>query len=122
MSLEAEPQDQSCKVGMAIGIARKVAAQFGCSMRVAIGAQKRDILGLILRESTRPVIGGLLAGMILAAGASYVLRGMLYGLNTVDGISFVGVALLFLAIALLAAYPPSRRAMRVDPVVALRYE
>lgn len=92
-------------------------------IRMAIGAQKRDILRLILRESTRPVIGGLLAGMILAVGAAYALRGMLYGLNTVDGISsFAGCALLFLAIALLAAYPPSRRAMRVDPVVALRYE
>ena len=91
-------------------------------IRMAIGAQKRDILGLILRESTRPVLAGLLAGMFLAVGASYLLRGVLYGLNTVDGISFAGVSLLFLAIALLAAYPPSRRAMRVDPMVALRNE
>jgi predicted permease len=91
-------------------------------IRMAVGAQKRDILGLILRESTRPVLVGLFAGMLLAVGASHVLRGLLFGLNTVDGISFVGVSLLFLAIALLAAYPPSRRAMRVDPMVALRYE
>jgi ABC-type antimicrobial peptide transport system permease subunit len=92
-------------------------------IRMAIGAQRRDILGLILRESTRPVIVGLLVGMLLAMGASYLLRGLLYGLNPVDGIaSFTGVSLLFLAIALLAAYPPSRRAMRVDPAVALRYE
>jgi predicted permease len=91
-------------------------------IRMAVGAQERNILRLILRESTRPVIAGLLVGMFLAAGASYLLRGLLYGLNTVDGISFVGVSLLFLAIALLAAYPPSRRAMRVDPTVALRYE
>ena len=91
-------------------------------IRIAVGAQKRDILGLILRESTRPVLTGLLAGMFLALGASYLLRGVLYGLGAVDAISFIGVSLLFLAIALLAAYPPSRRAMRVDPVVALRYE
>ncbi|HEV2686909.1 MAG TPA: ABC transporter permease, partial [Bryobacteraceae bacterium] len=76
-------------------------------IRMAIGAQKRDILGLILRESTRPVLVGLLAGMLLAVGASYLLRRVLYGLNTVDGISFAGVSLLFLVIALLAAYPPS---------------
>jgi macrolide transport system ATP-binding/permease protein len=91
-------------------------------IRMAVGAQKHDVLGLVLRESARPVLAGLLVGMVLAVGASYLLRGILFGLHIVDGISFVGVSLLFLAIALLAAYPPSRRAMRVDPVVALRYE
>ena len=58
----------------------------------------------------------------MAVGASYLLRGVLYGINPVDTLSFVGVSLLFLMIALLASYPPSRRALRVDPVVALRYE
>jgi len=91
-------------------------------IRMAIGAQKRDILGLILRESTRPVIAGLLAGMLLAVGASYALRRLLFGLKTVDGVSFAGVSLLFLAVALAAAYLPSRRALSVDPMVALRYE
>jgi ABC-type antimicrobial peptide transport system permease subunit len=89
---------------------------------MAVGAQKRDILGLILGESSRPVLAGLLAGTLLAVGVSYLLHGFLYGIHTVDGVSFAGVSLLFLAIALLAAYPPSRRAMRVDPMVALRYE
>src|SRR5262249_30272890 len=64
----------------------------------------------------------LMVGIVLAVGASYLLRGVLYGLSTVDVGSFAGVSLLFLVIAVLAAYPPSRRAMRVDPVVALRYE
>jgi putative ABC transport system permease protein len=91
-------------------------------IRMAVGAQRRDILALILRESTRPVIAGLFAGMLLAIGASHVLRGLLFGLNTVDGVSFIGVSLSFLAVALLAAYPPSRRAMRVDPTLALRHE
>jgi ABC-type antimicrobial peptide transport system permease subunit len=91
-------------------------------IRMAIGAQKSDILGLILRESTRPVLAGLLVGMFLAVGASYLLRGVLYGLPTIDGISLIGVSLLFLVMAVLAAYPPSRRALRVDPMVALRYE
>jgi predicted permease len=91
-------------------------------IRMAIGAQKRDILGLMLLDTTRPVIAGLLAGILLALGASYLLHGVFYGLNAVDGISFAGVSLLFLAVAMLAAYPPSRRAMRVDPMVALRYE
>jgi predicted permease len=87
-------------------------------IRMAIGAQKRDVLGLILRQSARPV----LAGMFLAIGEFYLLRGVLYGLRAIDGTSFAGVSLLFLTIALLASYPPARRAMRVDPVVALRYE
>jgi predicted permease len=91
-------------------------------IRMAIGAQKRDILGLILGGSARPVIRGLLAGMFLAVGVSYLLRGVLYGLRAVDAVSFVGVSVLFLGIALLASYPPARRAMRVDPSVALRYE
>ncbi len=91
-------------------------------IRVAVGAQKHDVLGLILRESTRPVMAGLVVGMALAVGVSFLLRGILFGLNTVDSISFIGVSVLFLAISLLASYPPSRRAMRVDPVVALRYE
>ncbi len=91
-------------------------------IRMAIGAQKRDILALMMRESIPPVIAGLLAGMLLAAGAAQLLRGVLYGIKTVDAISFAGASLLFLAIALVATWPPSRRAMRVDPMVALRYQ
>jgi predicted permease len=91
-------------------------------IRMAIGAQRRDVLGLILRESARPVLAGLIAGVLLAVGASYLARGLLFGLNGVDGVSLGGVSLLFLAIALLASYPPARRAMRVDPMVALRDE
>ena len=91
-------------------------------IRMALGASKKSVLAVILRESTRPVLAGLGAGMVLAVGASYVLRTLLYGLGTVDAVSFLGVSLLFLGIALLAAYLPSRTAMRVDPVVALRYE
>ena len=91
-------------------------------IRMAIGASKRDILALMMRQSSRPVLAGLLAGMVLAAGASHLLRGVLYGIGAVDAISFAGGSLLFLAIALVATWLPSRRAMRVNPLVALRYE
>jgi predicted permease len=91
-------------------------------IRMALGARKRAILGLMLQQCMRPVLAGLLAGMFLAVGASYLLRGALHGLSTVDGVSFAGVSLVFAAIALFAAYLPSRRAMGVDPMVALRYE
>jgi predicted permease len=89
-------------------------------IRMALGARQGDILSLMLSESLRPVLGGLLAGLVLAVGASHLLRGVLYGVHTIDGLSFAGVSLLFLAIALLAAYMPSRRALRVQPTVALR--
>jgi len=91
-------------------------------IRVALGAKKRDILALILRESTRPVFAGLSAGVVLACGVAYLLRHVLYGIHTVDGISFGGVSILFVAVALLAALVPSQRALRVEPTVALRYE
>ena len=89
-------------------------------IRMAVGAQERDIIGLILTDSARPVLAGLAAGILLAAGSSILLRRMLYGLHGVDSASFAIVSVLFLLIALLAAYPPSRRALQVDPVVALR--
>ena len=91
-------------------------------IRMAVGAQKRDILRLILSESLRPVFAGLLVGMFLAVGASYLLRGFIYRGSTFDGISLIGTSVLFLGITLLAAYPPSLRATRVDPIVALRNE
>jgi len=91
-------------------------------IRMAIGARKRDILGLMMRQGTRPVFAGLIVGMLLAVEASHLLRGVLYGLNTVDSISFLGASCVFLTVALLATWPPSRRATRVDPMVALRYE
>ncbi len=91
-------------------------------IRMALGAKKRDVLELMLRESTRPVVAGLLIGASLAVGVSYLIRRILYGLNTIDVLSFAGVPLLFLGISLFAAYLPARRAMRVDPIDALRYE
>jgi putative ABC transport system permease protein len=91
-------------------------------IRMAIGAQRSDVLGLILRETARPVLVGLLFGMLLAVGVSYLGRGLFYGIEGIDGVSLAGVSSLFLAVALLASYLPARRALRVDPMVALRYE
>lgn len=91
-------------------------------IRMALGAQKEQIVRLILRDSTRPILVGLIVGMVLSVGASYLLRGVLYGMHRVDGISFAGMSLLFFTVALIAAYVPSRKATRIDPMVALRYE
>ncbi len=91
-------------------------------IRMAIGAQKRDIHALVIRGSISPVIAGLPVGMVLAVGASQLLRGAMYGLSTIDPISFAGASVLSLAIALAATWPPSRRATRVgsDDGVAIR--
>ncbi|HZU27672.1 MAG TPA: ABC transporter permease [Bryobacteraceae bacterium] len=91
-------------------------------IRMAIGAQKRDVVFLILRESARPIMAGLGVGLTLAAAAGYLLRGLFYGLNKVDSISLFGASALFLVIALAAAYAPSRRALSIDPITALRME
>ena len=91
-------------------------------IRMALGAKKRDIFSLILGESARPVLAGLFVGLVLAAGVGYLLRGVLYGVHSVDAISFAGVSLLFLTIALFAASVPSRRAVLIEPMVALRAE
>lgn len=91
-------------------------------IRMALGASRGSVLRLILRQSTRPVVAGLAVGLVLAVGVSRLLHTLLYGLGAVDVVSFASVSILFLAIALLAAYVPSRGATRVDPVIALRYE
>ncbi len=89
-------------------------------IRMALGARRPDVLRMILRDSSRPVLAGLCVGMALAAAASRLLRTLLYGLNALDPLSFFGISALFLLVALIAAYFPARRATRVDPVVALR--
>jgi predicted permease len=90
-------------------------------IRMAIGAANRDILALIVRENARPVLGGVAAGAVLASGAAQLLRGVLYGLTTLDPISFLAPSILFLTIALVATWLPSRRAMQIDPQTALRH-
>jgi hypothetical protein len=91
-------------------------------IRMALGARKGDVLQLIVLESGRPVIVGLIVGAIAAAGASRLLHSLLFGLGAFDPISFGGIGFSFLLIALFAAYLPARRAARVEPLVALRYD
>jgi predicted permease len=89
-------------------------------IRMAIGARRRDVLAVVMGGSTRAVLVGLAIGVVLAIGAARLLRGVLYGMGTADVISFTSVSLLFLAVALAASWVPSRRAIRIDPLAALR--
>jgi ABC-type antimicrobial peptide transport system permease subunit len=91
-------------------------------IRMAIGAQKRDVLRMVLARGLRLTAIGIAIGLILSAISSRLLRAFLYGLSPWDGVAFAGAALLWLAVAALATYLPARRAAQVDPAVALRWE
>ena len=94
--------------------------EFG--VRAAMGAKPRDILVLILRESVRLTLSGAAAGLLLAAISARLVARQIYGISPLDPLSFAGVALLLVAVAMVASYIPALRAARVNPIVALRYE
>jgi predicted permease len=91
-------------------------------IRIALGAQPRQVLGLILRQGIVIVGIGVFAGLLSAAAMAKLVSDFLYGTSPVDPLTYVVTSILLAAIALLACYIPARRAMRVDPLVALRYE
>ncbi len=91
-------------------------------VRIALGAAKRDVLILIVRQGMTLASVGLGIGLLLAFGVSQLLAKLLYGVSPADPITFIGVSLLLASVAMLACYVPARRAMKVDPLVALRYE
>jgi putative ABC transport system permease protein len=91
-------------------------------VRVALGALRSDVVGLVLRQSMRPVMIGVAFGLAGAVGVSHLLIAFLFGLSTVDPVTFLGVSAFLMTVAVLAGYVPARRAAKVDPMVALRYE
>jgi putative ABC transport system permease protein len=91
-------------------------------VRVAMGAQRRDVLRLILAQGSRLIVSGVALGIAAGLLITRLMAGLLYGISATDPLTFAGVALLLMAVALLACYVPARRAMRVDPLIALRYE
>ena len=91
-------------------------------IRVALGAQSRNILRMVVRQGLGLAFAGAAVGLVGALIVSHLMAGLLYGVRPTDPATFVGVALLLIGVALLACYIPARRAIRVDPLVALRYE
>ncbi len=91
-------------------------------IRIALGAQRTDVLRLILGEGARMALIGVVIGLGAALGLTRVMSKMLYGVSAYDPITFVAVAGLLVLVALLACYLPARKAMHLDPMGALRYE
>jgi predicted permease len=91
-------------------------------IRIALGAQRGSISRMVVREGALLTLIGVGAGLMASLFAVRLIRGLLYGIGATDPVTFVAVPLLLMAVALLASYLPARRAMRVDPLVALRYQ
>jgi len=91
-------------------------------VRMALGAERRDVLRLVLTRALRIVVAGLIVGLAGAAGVTRVLQTFLFGVTPTDPIAFTIVTLLLMAVGLMAAWLPARRATRIDPCAALRAE
>jgi ABC-type antimicrobial peptide transport system permease subunit len=91
-------------------------------VRMALGAQPRDVLRLVLRQGMTLTFAGLVVGIAGALAVTRVMADMLYGVTATDAVTFVSVGALLIVVAFLACYVPARRATKVDPLIALRYE
>jgi putative ABC transport system permease protein len=92
------------------------------AIRTAVGARQRDIRNLVFGEGFRLIAGGVISGIAVALVLSRVLKSFLYGVGPTDPATLIGAGLLFASVALLACWVPTRRAAKVDPLEALRYE
>lgn len=91
-------------------------------LRVALGAQRRDVMRLVMRHGARLALVGVALGLAGAFAATRVMATLLYGVTATDPLTFLAVAILLAVVTLAACYIPARRAMKVDPMIALRYE
>ena len=91
-------------------------------IRMALGAQPRDVLRLVIGQGLKMILAGLAAGLLMALAVTHVLQSLLFGVTATDALTFALVILLLGAVALAACWLPARRATKVDPMIALRSE
>ena len=89
---------------------------------MALGAQGRDVLRLVMRESMSLVAIGVVAGLAIALAGGYLVKSLLFGLASTDGASIAGAVIVMVVVSAAAGYLPARRASKVDPLRALHYE
>ena len=91
-------------------------------VRLALGASPRDVVWLVLKEGAQFCVTGVVLGLVCAFALTRLLSSQLYGVSPADPLTFFAAAVLMVLVTLLACYVPTRRAMRVDPIVALHYD
>jgi len=91
-------------------------------IRMALGAPRENVLGMVFRRGLTLTAAGLVVGLPLAFALARLVASLIYGVTPSDPVTFTGIPLTLIAAAALAIYIPARRAMKIDPIVALRYE
>jgi putative ABC transport system permease protein len=91
-------------------------------VRLALGAQQGDVRKLVIRQGMIPVVAGIAIGLSGALALTRLMKSLLFGVSATDPLTFVGLSLLLIVVALMACWIPARRATKVDPLLALRYE
>jgi putative ABC transport system permease protein len=91
-------------------------------IRMALGARPSDVLGMIVGEGIRLAVPGAAVGVVAGYGVAHLMSNLLYGVRLADPLTYVGSIIIAVGVALAASYAPARRATKVDPIVALRYE
>ena len=104
---------------MAVSVAQRT---HELGIRIALGAQRRDVIGMVLGQGIKLVSLGIVMGLAGAWALTRVMTTLLYGVKPTDPLTFVAVPVLLIVVAILACWLPARQAARVDPLTALRYE